>query len=63
MVGFDDIPGATPRRLTTVRQPLVEKGRTAGRMLLEAIEGGTPADVVLPTELVIRDSATNPRPA
>ncbi len=62
VVGFDDVPGATPRRLTTVRQPLVEKGRTAGRMLLEAIEGGTPSDVVLPTELVVRDSATNPRP-
>jgi DNA-binding LacI/PurR family transcriptional regulator len=62
VVGFDDVPGATPRRLTTVRQPLVEKGRTAGRMLLEAIEGRTPADVVLPTELVVRDSATNPPP-
>jgi len=32
-------------------------------MLLEAIEGRTPADVVLPTELVVRDSATNPPPA
>ena len=37
-----------PRGLTTVRQPLVEKGRTAGRMLLEAIDGGTPADVAAP---------------
>jgi DNA-binding LacI/PurR family transcriptional regulator len=63
VVGFDDIPGATPRALTTVRQPLVEKGRTAGRMLLEAIAGHTPADVTLPTELVVRESATNPRPA
>jgi hypothetical protein len=25
-------------------------------MLLEAIEGGTPADVALPTELVVRES-------
>jgi DNA-binding LacI/PurR family transcriptional regulator len=32
-------------------------------MLLEAIEGHPPADVVLPTELVVRESATNPRPA
>jgi len=31
-------------------------------MLLEAIEGRTPPDVVLPTELVVRDSATNPPP-
>ena len=56
IVGFDDAPAASPRGLTTVRQPLVEKGRTAGRMLLEAIAGGTPADVELPTELVVRDS-------
>jgi DNA-binding LacI/PurR family transcriptional regulator len=56
VVGFDDAPPAAPRGLTTVRQPLVEKGRVAGRMLLEAIEGGTPADVNLPIELVIRDS-------
>jgi DNA-binding LacI/PurR family transcriptional regulator len=62
VVGFDDAPPAAPRRLTTVRQPLVEKGRTAGRMLLEAIAGRTPESVVLPTELVIRESATNPRP-
>jgi DNA-binding LacI/PurR family transcriptional regulator len=56
VVGFDDAPAATPRGLTTIRQPLVEKGRVAGRMLLEAIEGGTPADVALPTELVVRES-------
>jgi DNA-binding LacI/PurR family transcriptional regulator len=56
VVGFDDAPAATPRGLTTVRQPLVEKGRAAGRMLLEALDGGTPADVTLPTELVVRGS-------
>ena len=60
VVGFDDVPGATPRALTTVRQPLVEKGRTAGRMLLEVIAGGTPADVTLPTELVVRASTATP---
>ena len=60
VVGFDDAPPAEPRGLTTVRQPLVQKGRSAGRMLLEAIEGGTPADVLLPTELVIRDSTLSP---
>jgi DNA-binding LacI/PurR family transcriptional regulator len=60
VVGFDDAPAATPRGLTTVRQPLVEKGRVAGRMLLEAIEGKTPADVSLPTELVVRASTARP---
>jgi DNA-binding LacI/PurR family transcriptional regulator len=63
VVGYDDAPPAAPRRLTTVRQPLIEKGRTAGRMLLEAIDGHPPDDVTLPTELVIRESATNPRPS
>ena len=61
VVGFDDAPPAAPRGLTTIRQPLVEKGRAAGRMLLEAIDGGTPADVALPTELVIRDSTAKPQ--
>jgi DNA-binding LacI/PurR family transcriptional regulator len=56
LVGYDDAPPADPRRLTTIRQPLLEKGRTGGRMLLEALEGGTPADVLLPTELVVRAS-------
>jgi DNA-binding LacI/PurR family transcriptional regulator len=60
VVGFDDAPAATSRELTTVRQPLREKGRVAGRMLLEAIEGATPADVHLPTELVVRRSTARP---
>jgi DNA-binding LacI/PurR family transcriptional regulator len=60
VVGFDDAPPASSRGLTTVRQPLLEKGRSAGRMLLEAIEGGTPPDVELPTELVVRGSTLRP---
>jgi DNA-binding LacI/PurR family transcriptional regulator len=60
VVGFDDAPAAAPRGLTTIRQPLVEKGRVAGRMLLEALEGRKPADVSLPTELVARDSTAPP---
>ena len=56
VVGYDDIPAAAAAGLTTVRQPLVEKGRAAGRMLLEALDGGTPADVALPTDLVVRGS-------
>ena len=60
IAGFDDAPAATARGLTTIGQPLVEKGRAAGRMLLEAIEGGTPADVSLPTELVVRGSTGPP---
>ncbi len=57
VVGFDDIPQASIVRpaLSTVRQPIVEKGRIAAHLLLEGIEsGGTARRVVLPTELVFR---------
>ncbi len=57
VVGFDDIPAAsliTPP-LSTVHQPIFEKGRTAAELLVARLEGETPAEtVVLPTELVLR---------
>ena len=55
VVGFDDTQTATSTRpaLTTVHQPLVEKGRTAARLLLD---GAPPTVVELPTELVVRGS-------
>ena len=62
VAGFDDIPDAalvTPA-LTTVRQPLLDKGRVAGRLLLDP-EAAGPREVLLPTELVIRAS-TGPAP-
>ena len=59
-VGFDDIPAAAPLALTTVRQPLVEKGLTAGRLLVEPPEDPAPQEIVLPVELVPRASS---RPA
>jgi DNA-binding LacI/PurR family transcriptional regulator len=60
IVGFDDIPGATWSRpgLTTIRQPLFEKGEVAGRLLSA---GAAPREVVLPVELVVRGS-TGPPP-
>jgi DNA-binding LacI/PurR family transcriptional regulator len=66
IVGFDDSPAATLGipALTTVAQPHEEKGRVAGGWLVEAIEGGSPLDadrrVILPTELVVRDSTAPP---
>jgi DNA-binding LacI/PurR family transcriptional regulator len=57
VTGFDDVPAATQYDLTTVRQPLVEKGREAGRLL---IEHGTEREVVLPLELVTRGSTAPP---
>ena len=59
-VGFDDIPAAAALGLTTVRQPLQEKGFTAGRLLVEPPEDRAPREIVLPVELVVRSST---RPA
>lgn len=60
IVGFDDIPEArlaTPA-LTTVVHPIVEKGRTATRVLFE---GGPPQHVTLPVTLAVRASTAPPR--
>jgi DNA-binding LacI/PurR family transcriptional regulator len=54
LTGFDDVPRATAVGLTTVRQPIAEKGRLLGRMLLDPEY--TERRVVLPTELVVRSS-------
>jgi len=59
VTGFDDVPAAAPAGLTTIRQPLVDKGREAGRLLTEH---GTEREVILPTELVTR-SSTGPPPS
>lgn len=66
VVGYDDIPAAawTAPRLTTVHQPIREKGRLAARRLIEAIRSGggpRPATEVLPTRLVIRGSTAAAR--
>ncbi|GGM31517.1 LacI family transcriptional regulator [Micromonospora sonchi] len=60
VIGFDDIETAayTDPPLTTVRQPIVELGRQGTRLLLRLAAGEAvePA-LILPTELIIRDSA------
>jgi LacI family transcriptional regulator len=60
VIGFDDIPQAAyvHPALTTVRQPLVEMGRQAAQLLLKYIEDPEQSVVriILPAELVIRDS-------
>ncbi|NOY56063.1 MAG: LacI family transcriptional regulator [Actinobacteria bacterium] len=59
IVGFDDIPLAKLAQpaLTTVRQPVIEKGRMAAQMLLDLLQSREePRHVVLPTELIIRGS-------
>ncbi|RIV37198.1 LacI family DNA-binding transcriptional regulator [Micromonospora radicis] len=60
VIGFDDIETAayTDPPLTTVRQPIVELGRQGTRLLLRLAAGEDvePA-LILPTELIIRESA------
>lgn len=60
VVGFDDVPAAVDAGLTTVRQPIYEKGRRAGQMLLEP-DSTHDHHAVLPTELVVR-ATTGPAP-
>lgn len=69
VVGCDDIPLAAHAAppLTTIHVPFYETGRTAVRLLLDTIAGEVeePERVLLPVELVVREScggeATNPR--
>jgi DNA-binding LacI/PurR family transcriptional regulator len=57
--GFDDSAVATTVEpaLTTIRQPLARISAEMVRLLLDLIDGQPPAAVILPTELVVRDSA------
>ncbi|WP_061299203.1 LacI family DNA-binding transcriptional regulator [Herbidospora cretacea] len=54
VIGYDDIPSApyADPPLTTVRQPTLRMGRELARLLLNPGES-----VILPTELVVRESA------
>ncbi|MBN2086297.1 MAG: substrate-binding domain-containing protein [Anaerolineales bacterium] len=59
VTGFDNVEEAryAAPPLTTIRQPLYEQGRKAAEMLLDFLAGkDVPGTVVLPTELVIRQS-------
>lgn len=54
VVGFDDVPESSDADLTTVAQPVREKGRLAAAMLLS---GEAPREIRLPTRLIIRGSS------
>jgi DNA-binding LacI/PurR family transcriptional regulator len=56
--GFDDSPVAvtTDPALTTVRQPLDLVGRHMVRVLHELLDGESAVNIVVPTELIRRDS-------
>ncbi|HEX9013277.1 MAG TPA: substrate-binding domain-containing protein, partial [Anaerolineaceae bacterium] len=61
MVGYDDLPGSarTSPALTTIRQPVHRMGAVVTETLVDIIHHPTPQPrhVILPTELVIRDSS------
>jgi DNA-binding LacI/PurR family transcriptional regulator len=61
VIGFDDfeISRYSDPPLTTVRQPIVDMGRTMARQMLGLVNNrpDVPQSVVLPTELVVRGSA------
>ncbi|MEU4164959.1 LacI family DNA-binding transcriptional regulator [Actinoplanes sp. NPDC026670] len=59
VVGFDDLPVAlhTDPKLTTVHQPVQALGREAARMLIDLLDGARPEPFILPTKMVVRESA------
>jgi DNA-binding LacI/PurR family transcriptional regulator len=61
VTGFDGIRAGEEAGLTTVRQPVMEKGRAAGKLLLDANERSRPRSVNLATELIIGKTSGAPR--
>ncbi len=60
IVGFDD-SAPLSEGLTTVHQPLHDKGYIAANRLMRAMAGQPPKKVkLLPTELIIRDTTSRP---
>ncbi|MFE4255712.1 substrate-binding domain-containing protein [Streptomyces sp. NPDC056910] len=61
VIGFDDsiVARHTDPQLTSVRQPIEEMGRTMATLLLDEIahRGKGHREVILPTELIVRESA------
>jgi LacI family transcriptional regulator len=62
VTGFDDISIAslTAPRLSTVRLPLRELGRIGFDTAIATLAGDAPAPMVLPTEVILRDSTAPP---
>lgn len=62
LAGFDDMPFAAHMNppLTTIHQPIEQMGRTAVNMLIDRLhndERYQPERVLLPTELIVRESS------
>ena len=61
VAGFDGIRSALDRGLTTVQQPVEDKGRYAGRLLLDPARSTRGRRVVLPTTFVRGTTTAAPR--
>jgi len=61
MVAFDDIEwfALLNPALSVISHSVADMGRTAVDLLLQVIDGGTPASVVLPSELIVRASSAS----
>jgi DNA-binding LacI/PurR family transcriptional regulator len=65
VVGFDDIPAAARHKpaLSTVRQPIQQMGSIAAQTIIDQLESGDtdiPRRIILPTELVVRETTPEP---
>lgn len=62
VVGFDDLGIAqhTYPTLTSMHQPIRALGYEMARMLITIIDGGQPSPLILPTRLIVRQSAPAP---
>jgi DNA-binding LacI/PurR family transcriptional regulator len=62
VVGYDDIEAAEYVQLTTIRQSLFDSGATGVHLLLETVAHYPvqPQEILLPTELVVRNSTAAP---
>lgn len=64
IIGVDDHVLSNVMGLTTVRQDVAAQGREAAEILLRALDvqtdGGTATEVVVPTELIVRQSTAPP---
>ena len=60
VVGFDDNPQAGTRGLTTIRQPMIEKGQVAARLLMDLLDGRPADSQILKTEFILRQTTSRP---
>ncbi|WP_329297248.1 LacI family transcriptional regulator [Streptomyces sp. NBC_00659] len=58
VIGFDDIEAASYSipALTSVRSPMADQATAAVHLLLSLIDGGPTSPVIMPNELVVRES-------